>query len=197
MSRGRPAPGAALLLVLAAAAAIAALSLPAGGSLPSGRVDPPVTRPGAEPAASILVELLRGTAQSTAPEVSITTIFRDQTFTLLAGDAPDGRAQEDLHRHIREMFGLAELTSLGSSLVPMAGGSAILDVEGGRIEFRIDGQPMSDRIYRLVVSERRGGREEVATSVLARRGRTVVLAGPTTPHPGEGPGFSFVCLTPI
>ena len=50
---------------------------------------------------------------------------------------------------------------------------------------------------RLVVSELRGGAEAVATSVIAKAGKTIVLAGPATAGNAGDQEINFVCLTAV
>lgn len=150
----------------------------------------------ASAAGPIEVEILSGRLSAGEDEVSITTIFREDTFTLLATETPDGGARELLHRHVRELFSLEEVVSLGASRVPLTGGSAIFEADGERMEIHVQGQMAGGQMVRLVVSNVRNGQEEVATSVLARRGRTVVLTAPGPANAGREARMTFVCLTP-
>lgn len=153
----------------------------------------------AEPAGPgrLLVQIFRGHTVPTSQEVSITTIFRERSFVVLA-DAELTANPEELGSQVRELFSLREVDSLASSVVPLAGGSALLDDGGGRdIEIRIEGRPLAGRAVRLVVTELRDGSEAVATSVITRAGKTVVLAGPATDGNAGDQEINFVCLTPI
>ncbi|HET9482089.1 MAG TPA: hypothetical protein VFP98_10065 [Candidatus Polarisedimenticolia bacterium] len=156
-------------------------------------------RPPAADAGRILVQVLRGSMVDSAQEITVTTIFREQSFSVLAGAELAGASEDELRAHVRDIFSLKEVTSLGTSVVPLSGGEALLD-DGRRLRVRIRGESMGDRAFRLVVSEVRDGKETVASSVIAREGRTVVLAGPPAAgEPGRGAdgAVSFLCLTPI
>ena len=159
--------------------------------------------PHSEPAGPgrILVQIFRGHTIASAQEVSITTIFRGRSFVVLADadlSGNPGNPDDELGSQVREIFSLGEVDSLASSVVPLPGGSALFDDGGGRhIEIRIEGHPLAGRAVRLVVSELRDGAEAVATSVVAKAGRTVVLAGPATDGNAGDQEINFVCLTPM
>ncbi len=145
----------------------------------------------------VMLQLFRGSTAGSHSEVSITTIFRERTFTVLAdADLAQG-AQDDLRSQVKEIFSLKEIVSLGSSMVTLAGGSALLDDDGRQVAIRIEGQPVGARAVRLVVSQMRDGREDMATSVVARYGKTIVLAGPAPSAASGGKEIIFVCLTAI
>jgi hypothetical protein len=208
MTRGRALAGAA-----AATLSVAALAWQMGkpgpdGTLVSGN---PATARAMAAAASpvrpavittaasgrVMLQLFRGSTAGSHSEVSITTIFSARTFTVLAdADLAQG-AEDDLRSQVKEIFSLKEIVSLGSSMVPLAGGSALLDDDGRQVAIRIEGQPVGGRAVRLVVSQMRDGREDVATSVVARYGKTIVLAGPAPSAASGDQEIIFVCLTAI
>lgn len=154
-------------------------------------------RPWLRPPDHVLVQLLRGRTRSSGQEISVTTIFRERSFTVLADADVRGGSEEELKTQVREIFSLKELASLGSSIVPLTGGSALLDDAGHRVAIHIEGQPVGGQAARLVVSEVYDGTEIVAGSVIARGGKTVVLAGPPAPGADGGQEIDFVCLTPF
>ncbi|HEY3176436.1 MAG TPA: hypothetical protein VGK94_11840 [Candidatus Polarisedimenticolia bacterium] len=184
--------------------ATAALAVWAGTMPPTGRVLPqdPLTAPPGRRAVPpgpdrLLVQLFRGRAFSTRQEVTTTTILRPRSFAL-PGDADvAGGSQEALISQLREVFSLDDVTSLGSTIVPLSGGAALLDDDGHRIELRLEGHAVGGRAARIVVWELHDGREVVASSVIARSGRTVVLAGPPAAAGDSDQEVSFVCLTPL
>lgn len=187
-----------VIVVLAAVAAAAAIA-PAVRFVPQPDASAsPIQR--AEPAGPgrLLVQIFRGHTVYTGQEVSITTIFRERSFVVLA-DADLTGNPEELGSQVREIFSLREVDALASSVVPLAGGSALFDDGRGRgIEIRIEGQPLAGRAVRLVVSELRDGAEAIATSVISKAGKTVVLAGPATTGIAAGDQeINFVCLTPV
>jgi len=144
-----------------------------------------------------MLQLFRGSTAGSHSEVSITTIFRELTFTVLADADLTQGAEDDLKSQVKEIFSLKEIVSLGSSMVALAGGSAVLDDDGRQVAIRIEGQPVGGRAVRLVVSQMRDGREEMATSVVARYGKTIVLAGPAPTAASRNKEIIFVCLTAI
>jgi len=181
----------ASLIVLMASAVV--VSSPAGQPAP-----PSGSRSyGPRPPDHVLVQLFRGRTQATGQEISITTIFRERSFTVLGDADVTGGSEEELKSRVREVFSLKELASLGSSIVPLSGGSAVLDDNGHRLEVRVEGQPVGGHAARLLVSESHDGEEVVASSVIARSGKTVVLAGPPAPVAAGGTEINFVCLTPF
>ena len=208
--RWRPAAvgSAALLALFALAASAAVISSP-------DRQAPQVPAPPQTPAASayplrppdhVLVQLFRGRTRATGEEINITTIFRERSFTVLGDADVTGGSEEELKARVREVFSLKELASLGSSIVPLGaadgdnggnGASAVVDDNGHRIEVRVEGQAIGGLSARLLVSESHDGREVVASSVIARSGKTVVLAGPPATLPSGGTEINFVCLTPF
>jgi hypothetical protein len=145
----------------------------------------------------LLVQLFLGRTIASAQEVSITTIFRPRSFVVLADADVTGGSEQALISQVREVFSLGEVVSLGSSIVPLSGGAAMLDDDGDRIELRLQGHALGERAVRLVVSELRDGQEVVATSVIARSGKTVVLAGPAAARARGDQEINFVCLTPL
>ena len=145
-----------------------------------------------EPA--VLVRMYSGRVLPTTQEISVTEIFREPTFTVLADPAISQASEAELMAHAREIFSLAELSSLGSSIVSLTGGSAILNDGSRNLEIEIHGQYVSDDTVRLIVSRKRDGEEVVATSVVARRGKTVILVGTPAPDGGDLP---LICLTPL
>lgn len=168
---------------------------------PSATADAPArsfsaTRaPAAAASDAILVRMFRGHMGQSSQEVSITTIFREPTFTVL-DEASDDDSEELLRQHIKEIFSLAKIASLGSSTVSLAGGSVFLD-EGSRVtRIHVTGQAVGSGAVRIVVSQANQGAEMVATSVIARRGRTAVLAG-TSEGAARAGDLLFICLTPL
>jgi len=196
---------AALMATMLAAATVAGLAMaprpPRSLSLP-----PPLPAAAAQEEAAgpsdagptgplrILVQIFRGRPLSDDPGVEVTTIFRGPSFTVLA-DADGVIGSEDaLRERVRDLFSLEQVDSIGSSLVDLPGGSALLDDDGRPLEVRLSGQPVGDRALRLVVKASLDGAGAVSTSVIARRGRTIVLAG--QPSPGDR-NVRFLCLTPV
>ena len=181
----------AVLIVLMASAAVV--------SSPSRQPAPAPARVtyGLRPPDHVLVQLFRGRTRATGQEVSITTIFRERSFTVLADADVTGGSEEDLKSRVREVFSLKELASLGSSIVPLSGGSAVLDDNGHRLEVRLEGQAVGGHAARLFVSESHDGEEVVASSVIAGSGKTVVLASPPVPVAAGGTEINFICLTPF
>ena len=197
--RNRFAWSIAVVAVILAAAAGAGAIAPAVRFVRPADVDRSIA-PATQPAGPerLLVQIFRGHTVSNIQEVSITTIFRERSFVVLADAELTGNPDEELGSQVREIFSLREVDSLASSVVPLAGGSAFFDDGGGRsIEIKIEGQPLAGRAVRLVVSELRDGAEAVATSVIAKAGKTVVLAGPATAGNAGDQEINFVCLTPV
>ena len=193
------APLAATLLCFAAIATTTAVSMSEKGLSGAGSATP--LPAAAAPAAEdgVLVTMFRGRVLDSRQEVSITTIFREPSFTVL-GDADLAFDSEDeIRAHVRDLFSLGEVVSQGSSRVALSGGSAMLLDEGGRhlAQIRVQGQRVGEHAVRLVVSEASGGKEVVATSVVARRGKTIVLAGPAAPGRDGAEEISLLCLTPL
>lgn len=192
--------------IMTAIAVIFAVAAASGAIRPSVRFVLPLEThqreplpPRSEPAGPgrLLVQIFRGHTVSSTQEVSITTIFRQRSFAVLADADLTGNPDEEIGSQVREIFSLPEVDSLASSVVPLSGGSALLDDGGGRrIEIRIEGYPLAGRAVRLVVSELRDGAEAVATSVIAKAGKTVVLAGPATDGNAGDQEINFICLTP-
>ena len=142
---------------------------------------------------AVLVRMYRGRMQPALQEVSITTIFRDESFTVVGDEDITGDSDADLAAHLEKLFSLEEVVSLGSSLVPLSGGSALVN-DGW--EIHVEGQRVGDRAVRLIVWKKRDGEGVVATSVITRRGKTIVLAGSSSTRAGDD-GPYFVCLTPL
>lgn len=177
------------IAALASGTALARLAPSRAAGEPPALAAP--SQPGHGP---ILVQMFRGQMLASEQEVSITTIFRAPTFAVLADAELTEGTEEALMAQVRDTFSLREMTSLGSSLVSPEGGSAILDDNGRRFEIRIQAEPVGSRARRLVVSAIQQGVEVVATSVIARAGRTIVLAGPAGPsRPHQE--IDFICLT--
>jgi hypothetical protein len=199
------------LMVPAALAASAAALTTARHLIPSPTAGPrfqpafPHEPTGSPGPGSVLVQVLRGSASSPAPriapeasqEISVTTIFRERSFTVLADPDMAAGSEEQLKAHLARIFSLRQVDSLSNSLVPLAGGSAVLEVGGHRVQIRIAGQLVGDLASRLEVSEVRDGEEVVASSVIARQGKTIVLVGPAAPGRRGDQEVSFICLTPI
>jgi hypothetical protein len=183
------------------------LAVRAGAISPAARVffgdSPSPAKAAPEPSAArtgphrLLVQLFRGRTLASAQEVSITTIFRPRSFVVLADADVTGGSEQALISQVGEIFSLGEVVSLGSSIVPLSGGAALLDDDGDRIELRLEGHALGGRAARVVVSELRDGLEVVATSVIARSGKTVVLAAPATARARGDQQIIFVCLTPL
>lgn len=193
----RASPAAVLGAVLSAAVLVVAASLAAVRAFP----DPPALasfEPHSSPAAAgedqVLVRLFRGRTHASQEEVEITTIFHEPGFSVVADTATTG-SDQGIQDHVKEVFSLREIASLGSSHIPLRGGSVIVDEAEHREEIRLSGQPVGRHAVRLVVSEAHDGREIVATSVIARRGRTVVLAGHGAR--ADDTDVTFICLTPL
>jgi len=191
--RGGALAAVAALFVLIALCT-AAIDSPAAPTLAPAGPDTKTAR--FHPPDHVLVQLFRGRTQPSPQEISVTTIFRERSFTVLGDADVTGGSEEELKTRLLEIFSLKELSSLGSSIVALAGGSAVLDDDGHRFEVHVEGQPVGGNAARLVVSESHDGTELVASSVIARTGKTVVLAGPPAPA-GSGREINFVCLTPL
>ncbi|HKY31276.1 MAG TPA: hypothetical protein VJV23_01985 [Candidatus Polarisedimenticolia bacterium] len=146
----------------------------------------------------VLVQIFRGRATPRADrEVSITTIFRERSFSVLTDAEAMIGSEEGLRERVRHLFSLAEVDSLGASLVDLPGGSAVLDDGGERVLVRLEGRPVGDHSVRLMVEASVAGEESVATSVIARHGRTVVLAGAAAGPGAADEVLRFICLTPL
>ena len=190
----------AVVVIMAVAAVTGAITPAVRFVLPSNTHHPPSLPPLPElpGPGRLLVQIFRGHTISSSQEVSITTIFRQRAFAVLADADLTGNPDEEIGSQVREIFSLREVDSLASSVVPLSGGSALFDDGGGRrIEIRIEGHPLAGRAVRVVVSELRDGAEAVATSVIAKAGKTVVLAGPATDGNAGDQEINFVCLTPV
>jgi len=191
----------ALLLTLTVAGAVAAVSL----STRPPALDPPdmpvrfiaSVPPAPHPGGTVLLQVFRGRMRSTRSEISVSTIFRGASFSVVADPEIAGGSEPELIKHLKELFSLKEVVSLGSGRVELAGGSAVMDDDGHSLEIRVEGQPTGRNAVRLIVSQSRDGDEIVATSVIARHGKTVVLAGPSAPGVDGDGGISFVCLTAL
>jgi len=194
-------------LMTLATLAFAALAVASTASLSSSRQrhESPFDHAGAAALQSpavvvdrpVLVRILRGLKSRSDQEVSITTMFRSPTFSVMADAEVAASSEAELLAHIREIFSLEEIASVGSSIVALPGGSAVLDDNGRQLEIRIQGERLGSRAVRLMVSQSWGGRQVVATSVIARAGKTIVLVGPATPGSQAGHEIDFVCLTPL
>ncbi len=190
-----------LLLALTAAGAAAGVSL----STRPEPIEPPdiptrfiaPTSPAPLTDQAVLLRVLRGRTQPTRSEISVSTIFRGPSFSVVADPDITGNTEQELIAHLKDIFSLQEVVSLGSGRVELAGGSAVMDDDGHSIEIRVEGQPAGRNTVRLMVSQTRDGVEVVATSVIARHGKTVVLAGPGSSGTPDYDGISFVCLTPL
>ena len=131
----------ALAVILTAAAVAAAIGPAVRFVLPPDVRDVSQLMPRSGPAgpARLLVQIFRGHTVSTGQEISITTIFRERSFVVLADADLTGNPDEELGSQVREIFSLREVDSLASSVVPLAGGSALFDDGSGRgIEIRIE-----------------------------------------------------------
>jgi len=191
---------------LAASAAVASISMmipPEPEPLPLPEIVPDCVEmpPYRRPASSVLVRMFRGRLLASPDEVEVTTIFPGPGFTVLSDvtlevdpfDATDAEIEE-ITAHLRGIFSLGQVTSLGSSRVALRGGSAMVN-EGPRVTgIRLEGHPVGLTAARLVVTETRDGAEVMATSVLARRGKTIVLAGASE---DSGDDLLLVSLTPL
>jgi hypothetical protein len=124
--------------------------------------------------------------------VEVATIFRDPAFAVLADDQRTVGSEEALRARVRDLFALGEVDTIGSSLVDLPGGSALMDDGGRLVEVRLKGRPAGERSVRLVITASLDGLGPVTTSVIARQGRTVLLAG----QPANGL-VSFVGVTPL
>lgn len=144
----------------------------------------------------ILMQIYRGDIRTTPREVSTTTIFRENSLTERDGVDPARLSGEDVIDQVREIFSLEEVSSLGSSVVPLFSGVALVDDEGSEARIRLTGQAVDEHSVRLVISQQRDGEEDFATSVVARYGKIVMLAGPTSRSDGRDV-MLFICLTPL
>ncbi|MGH9869032.1 MAG: hypothetical protein ACREAA_12805 [Candidatus Polarisedimenticolia bacterium] len=140
----------------------------------------------------VLVQIFRGRPHQAAPEVEVATIFRDPAFALLADTQETVGSQQALRDRVRDLFELDEVNTIGSSLLSLPGGAALMDDGGRPVEVRVRGRQVGERSMRLVITASLDGTGPVTTSVIARQGRTVLLAG----QPSGGM-ISFVGVTPL
>ncbi len=194
----------AFVAALAGSAAIASITMlapPPPDPLPEPPLwdDDVLMPPYRTPAQAVVVRMFQGRLLSSENEVEVTTIFPGPGFTMVpdAGEADPRRDATDeadgIADHLRGIFSLGEVRALGASRVPLTGGSALVHEGDAITEIRLQGRPVGLTAVRLVVSQRRDGEEVMATSVLARRGKTIVLAGAS----GGGDGdLTLVSLTP-
>jgi len=128
-----------------------------------------------------LVRMFRGRHLPSSQEVEVTTFFRDAGFLLLSGadgaGAMDAGLEDEIVAHARGVWSLGEVKSLGASRMSLAGGAVVVDAGPHLTRLTIAGQHVGPDSARLLLSQSNGGREIVATSVVARRGRTILLAG--------------------
>lgn len=190
-----------MVAVLLAATALGAVTIPPArhgartSSFAARLADAP--RPAAAAVAPgdpgrVLVQIFRGRARSVDGAVEVATIFRDPGFALLADAPVMVESEEALQARVRDLFSLDEVDLVGSSLVPLPGGAAVMDDGGRRVKVRVEGERVGHRALRLVIGASLDGSGEVTTSVIAREGHTVLLAGqPSAGH------VSFLCLTPL
>ncbi len=143
----------------------------------------------------VLVSLLRGERGPRDAEVHVTTVFGERSFVLPAGEDAGAPTEDEVAAQARTVFSLRSVAPLGSSILPLSGGTALLEDSGRRASIRIEGTRAGAGSVRLVVTLMQDGREPVATSVVALIGRAVVLTGPD-PAAAEGSLF-LVRLTPL
>jgi len=136
-----------------------------------------------------LIRMFRGRLIPSTQEVEVTTFFRDPGFLLLSGadgaGAQDAGLDEEIVAHARGVWSLGEVTPLGASRMSLAGGAVVVDGGPHLMRLTIEGQPVGPDSARLLVSQSNEGKEVVATSVVARRGRTIILAGGRNPSEGD------------
>jgi hypothetical protein len=176
---------------------ISFVSLPLPGTSPEiadgAMAAPAIDRPGS---GQVLMQIYRGDMKASSREVSTTTIFREHSVTGADGADSARLPGEDVSDQVREIFSLEAVSSLGSSMVRLFGGVAVVDDEGSEVRIQMTGQPVDEHSVRLVIAQRRDGEEYFATSIVARYGKTVMLAGPTSRSAGRDV-MLFVCLTPF
>jgi len=128
-----------------------------------------------------LVRVYRGRLLPSTQEVEVTTFFRDREFLLIdeadASEQQDGGLEDEIVAHARRVYSLGEVTSLGGSRMALTGGAVVVDGGPHLTRLSIEGRPVGRDAAQLLVSQSNDGREIVATSVIARRGRTIILAG--------------------
>ena len=153
---------------------------------------PPAPAAAAGEPGRVLVQIFRGRARADDGGVEVATIFRDQGFAVLADEPVMVESEQALQDRVRDLFSLDEVDLVGSSLVPLPGGAAVMDDGGRRVQVSVEGTRVGHRALRLVIGASLDGSGEVTTSVIAREGRTVLLAG----QPSAG-NVSFLCVTPL
>lgn len=128
-----------------------------------------------------LIRMFRGRLIPSTQEVEVTTFFRDAGFLLLSGadgtGAQDAGLEDEIVAHARGVWSLGEVTPLGASRMSLSGGAVVVDGGPHSTRLTIEGEPVGPDSVRLRVSQSNEGKEVVATSVVARRGRTIILAG--------------------
>jgi hypothetical protein len=152
----------------------------------------------------VLLRLFRGRREPAPQDVSVTTLLGPGMPTVVVDPDLAQATDDDLRAQLASVFSMSQVLALGSTVTDLAGGRALLDDDMGLpLEVSIEGHPAAARSARLVLSLRRAGRELIATSLVARSGRTVNVAGPQAdPAPADyarGPCASliFVAVTVI
>ncbi len=144
----------------------------------------------------VLVQLFRGDRHALDREVSTTTIFQEPSSLMRVADPPPG-AEEELRAQMQALYELKEVSSLGTRLVSLSGGTAVVDSDGDQVRIQMVGQPLGDRTVRLLIRQQHDGMEDSATSVVARYGRTFMLSGPAPAGEGSDSRPLFLFLTPL
>jgi hypothetical protein len=145
----------------------------------------------------VLLRLFRGRREPAPQDVSVTTLLGPGMPTVVVDPELAQATDDDLRAQLASVFSMSQVLALGSTITELAGGRALLDDDMGLpLEISIEGHPAAARAARLVLSLRRDGRELIATSLVVRAGRTVIVAGP---QDASSPGDSliFVAVTVI
>ena len=145
----------------------------------------------------VLLRLFRGRREPAGQDVSVTTLLGPGVPTVVVDPELAEATDDDLRAQLRSVFSMSQVLALGSTITELAGGRALLDDGVGLpLEISIAGQPATARAARLVLSLRRAGRELIATSLVVRSGRTVIVAGPQG-DASTGDDLIFVAVTVI
>ncbi len=194
----------ALCLAAFLAASVAWQPQPAPAPAPSAALErhDPAGRSAAAsaPRHQVLLRFFRGRSEK-RNEVNVTTLLGAGGPPIV--ETPDitaaspAASDDELRGQLAAAFSLPEVVALGSAVTSFGGGRALLDDDAGLpLEVRIDGRQAGSHSVLLILSLRRGGREELATSLMVRSGRTVIVAGPQSP-PEDGECLILIAVTVI
>jgi hypothetical protein len=151
----------------------------------------------AEAPRRVLLRLFRGRREPAPQDVSVTTLLGPGMPTVVVDPDLAQATDDDLRAQLASVFSMSQVLALGSTITDLAGGRALLDDDMGQpLEISIEGQPTAARSARLVLSLRRAGRELIATSLVVRSGRTVIVAN-RQDETAPGDELIFVAVTVI